>query len=105
LSLADIRQEAIAQGIVARVSGTTLWRWLSGDAIRPWQHRSWIFPRYPDFARKAGHILDLDDDGCGRFSAMNINPAKIVDLVRFLHRTDFSNSKTNSKTWGSPKMA
>jgi len=27
------------------------------------------------------------DDGCRRFSAMNINPAKIVDLVRFLHRT------------------
>jgi hypothetical protein len=101
LSLADIRQEAMAQGIVARVSGTTLWRWLSADAIRPWQHRSWIFPRDPDFARKAGHILDLYDDGCGRFSAMNINPAKIVDLVRFLHRTDFS----NSKTWGSPKMA
>jgi hypothetical protein len=58
-SLADIRQEVIAQGIVAQVSGTTLWRWLSADAIRPWQHRSWIFPRDPDFARKAGRILDL----------------------------------------------
>lgn len=59
LSLADIRQEVIAQGIVAQVSGTTLWRWLSADAIRPWQHRSWIFPRDPDFAGKAGRILDL----------------------------------------------
>jgi len=59
LSLADIRQQVIAQGIVAQVSGTTLWRWLSADAIRPWQHRSWIFPRDPDFARKAGRILDL----------------------------------------------
>jgi len=59
LSLADIRQEVIAQGIVAQVSGTTLWRWLSADAIRPWQHRSWIFPRDPDFAHKAGRILDL----------------------------------------------
>jgi hypothetical protein len=59
LSLADIRQEVIAQGIVAQVSGTTLWRWLSADAIRPWQHRSWIFPRDPDFALKAGRILDL----------------------------------------------
>src|SRR5215469_87357 len=35
LSLADIRQEAVAQGIVAQVSGTTLWRWLSADALRP----------------------------------------------------------------------
>jgi hypothetical protein len=58
LSLADIRQEA-AQGIVTQVSGTTLWRWLSADALRPWQHRSWIFPRDPDFALKAGRILDL----------------------------------------------
>jgi len=59
LSLADIRQEAVAQGIVAQVSGTTLWRWLSADALRPWQHRSWIFPRDPDFAGKAGRILAL----------------------------------------------
>lgn len=59
LSLADIRREVMAQGIVAQVSGTTLWRWLSADALRPWQHRSWIFPRDPDFASKAGRILDL----------------------------------------------
>ena len=59
LSLADIRQEVMAQGIVAQVSGTTLWRGLSADALRPWQHRSWIFPRDPDFAWKAGRILDL----------------------------------------------
>ena len=59
LSLADIRQEAMTQGIVARISDTTLWRWLSADAIRPWQHRTWIFPRDPDFAHKAGRILDL----------------------------------------------
>jgi hypothetical protein len=24
---------------------STLWRWLPEDAIRPWRHRSWIFPR------------------------------------------------------------
>jgi hypothetical protein len=59
LSLADIRQEVRAQGIVAQISGTTLWRWLSADALRPWQHRSWIFPRDPEFASKAGRILDL----------------------------------------------
>jgi transposase len=59
LSLVDIRQEVMAQGIVAQVSGSTLWRWLSADALRPWQHRSWIFPRDPDFASKAGRILDL----------------------------------------------
>jgi len=48
----------VAQGLVAEISGTTLWRWLNADALRPWQHRSWIFPRDPDFAAKAGRILD-----------------------------------------------
>ena len=36
-----------------------MWRWLSSDALRPWKHRSWIFPRDPNFAAKAGPILDL----------------------------------------------
>lgn len=49
----------ISQGLVAEISGATLWRWLSSDALRPWQHRSWIFPRDPNFAAKAGPILDL----------------------------------------------
>jgi hypothetical protein len=49
----------IAQGLVAEISGATLWRWLSSDALRPWQHRSWVFPRDPNFAAKAGPVLDL----------------------------------------------
>jgi hypothetical protein len=32
---------------------------LHEDAIRPWQHRCWIFPRDPHFQAKAGRILDL----------------------------------------------
>jgi DDE superfamily endonuclease len=58
-SSTDIVREAQQCGIVARISDTTVWRWLHEDAIRPWQHRTWIFPRDPDFARKAGRILDL----------------------------------------------
>ena len=46
-------------GIVATISYKTVWRWLHEDAIRPWQHRTWIFPRDPAFAVKAGRILDL----------------------------------------------
>ena len=61
LSLSEIRREVITQGLVAEISGATLWRWLSADALRPWRHRSWIFPRDPDFAAKAGRILDLYD--------------------------------------------
>ena len=58
-SVAELRREAIAHGIVAQISGTTLWRWLSQDALRPWRHRCWIFPRDPNFAAKAGPVLDL----------------------------------------------
>lgn len=59
LRTADIVREAQRHGIVATVSDKTVWRWLHEDAIRPWQHRTWIFPRDPDFAHKAGRILDL----------------------------------------------
>jgi hypothetical protein len=55
----DLARAAVEKGIVASISDTTIWRWLSADAIKPWQHRSWIFPRDPDFAAKAGRVLDL----------------------------------------------
>ena len=60
-SLAELRTEVLATGLVDEVSTTTLWRWLAEDPIKPWQHRSWIFPRDPDFAAKAGVVLDLYD--------------------------------------------
>ena len=59
LSTTEIARAAVKQGLVAQISGTTVWRWLSADAIRPWQHRCWIFPRDPHFAEKAGVVLDL----------------------------------------------
>jgi hypothetical protein len=55
----ELAREAVARGIVASISGATIWRWLSADALRPWYHRSWIFPRDPDFEIKAGVVLDL----------------------------------------------
>ena len=58
-SRAELRRHIVAAGIVAEISGMTIWRWLREDAIRPWSHRSWIFPRDPDFAGKAGPVLDL----------------------------------------------
>ena len=59
LSHADIAREAVENGIVASISGATVWRWLSADAIKPWQYRSWIFPRDPNFGEKASRVLDL----------------------------------------------
>jgi len=58
-STVDIAQIAICEGIVESISPTTIWRWLDEDAIRPWYHQSWLFPKDPDFEEKAGRILDL----------------------------------------------
>ena len=52
-------REAQRSGIGGAISDSTVWRWLHEDAIRPWQHRCWIFPRDPQFHSKAGRILDL----------------------------------------------
>ena len=58
-STREIATEVIQRGIVAEISGSTIWRWLNEDAIKPWQYRSWIFPRDPQFEQKAGRVLDL----------------------------------------------
>jgi len=59
LSVPEIRREAVERGLVASIGETTVWRWLAEDAIRPWHHRSWLFPRDPDFEQKASRVLDL----------------------------------------------
>ena len=59
LTYEEIAQIAVERGIAATISGATVWRWLSADAIRPWCYRSWIWPRDPQFAQKAGRVLDL----------------------------------------------
>jgi transposase len=58
-SCPDLAAEAARRGVVTSVSASTVRRWLAADAIKPWQHRSWIFPRGPDFAVKAAQVLDL----------------------------------------------
>jgi len=58
-STAELAGQACRSGLVATVSGSTVWRWLHEDAIKPWQHRCWIFPRDPEFETKAGRLLDL----------------------------------------------
>lgn len=58
-SRSELRRHVLAAGIVAEISGITIWRWLREDALRPWSRRSWIFPRDPDFQTKAARVLDL----------------------------------------------
>jgi transposase len=53
----------LARELAARcqltVSASTIGRWLAGDALKPWQHRSWISVRDPQFAARAAPALDL----------------------------------------------
>ncbi len=77
-SLAELRREVVAHGVVAQISGATLWRWLSQDALRPWRHRSWVFPRDPQFAIKAGRILDLYER---RWQGAPLGPREYVVCV------------------------
>jgi len=74
-SSAEIAREAVTRGIVERISGVTVWRWLTEDAIRPWNYRSWIFPRDPCFREKAGPILDLYE---GRWEGELLHPGDCV---------------------------
>jgi hypothetical protein len=74
-SASELAREAVTRGVVEQISGVTVWRWLSADAIKPWQHRSWIFPRDPHFAAKAGPILDLYQ---GRWQGEQLHPGDYV---------------------------
>ena len=60
-SIAELAAEAVTRGLVETISPSTVGRWLRADAIKPWRHRSWIFPRDPEFREKAARVLDLYD--------------------------------------------
>ena len=74
-SAAELAREAVQRGIGCAVSGTTVWRWLAEDAIRPWAWRSWLFPRDPDFRAKAGRVLDLYER---RWEGQRLHPGDYV---------------------------
>ncbi|MEV1023034.1 hypothetical protein [Streptomyces sp. NPDC050264] len=51
--------EPTARGITDSISASTVRRWLHQNAIKPWQHRSWIFIRNPDSRATAQRVPDL----------------------------------------------
>lgn len=59
LSTADLARLVSAHPDAPPVSVSTIWRLLDRDALKPWRYRSWLFPRDPQFAEKAGRVLDL----------------------------------------------
>jgi len=58
-STADLTRLIAAHPACPPMSASTIWRILATDALKPWQHQSWLYPRDPQFAAKAGRVLDL----------------------------------------------
>jgi hypothetical protein len=73
-SRTELHRLVIERG-VTDASASTIWRWLCEDAIKPWQQRSWIFMRDPDFRRKAARVLDLYER---RFEGRRLRPDELV---------------------------
>jgi len=65
----------VVEQAISYASASTIGRWLADDAIKPWQQRSWIFPRDPKFLEKAGPILDLYE---GRWEGKLLEPGDCV---------------------------
>jgi hypothetical protein len=65
----------VIERAVCDASASTIWRWLSEDAIKPWQQRSWLFVRDPDFRAKAARVLDLY---ARRFEGRRLRPDELV---------------------------
>jgi len=73
-SRAELHRLVVERG-VCEASASTIARWLREDALKPWQHRSWIFPTDPAFLEKAGPVLDLYQ---GRFEGRLLHPGEFV---------------------------
>jgi hypothetical protein len=73
-SRTELHRLVIERG-VTDASASTIWRWLAEDAIKPWQQRSWLFVRDPDFPAKAGRVLDLY---ARRFEGRRLRPDELV---------------------------
>jgi hypothetical protein len=58
-SCTELAREVVEREVTVSISADTVRRILTKDAIKPWLHRSWIFPRDPAFGAKAAVVLDL----------------------------------------------
>ena len=68
----ELAVELTAQGLVdSPVSASSILRILSEHPVKPWQYQSWIYPRDPNFATRAGVVLDLYQ---GRYQGKPLRP-------------------------------
>jgi transposase len=55
----ELLAELTRAGVDRELSASSVLRILSEHPVKPWQYRSWISPRAPDFEARAAVILDL----------------------------------------------
>ncbi len=58
-STADLTRLIAAHPEAPPMSASTIWRLLDQDALKPWRHHRWRYPRDPRFAEQAGRVPDL----------------------------------------------
>jgi hypothetical protein len=58
-SATALARAVVQRGIVRRISGATIQRWLQADRIKPWRYHSWQRPTDPRFLERAIPILTL----------------------------------------------
>jgi hypothetical protein len=58
-SAEKLAQVAMEKEIVAKISPSTIRRWLRQDKLKPWRYHSWQKPTDPQFVQKATPVLDL----------------------------------------------
>lgn len=63
-SSTELAGEAVARGVVEAISASTVHRMLSRAVIKPWQHRSWIFPATrPSRPKRPGFSISMPAPG------------------------------------------
>jgi hypothetical protein len=74
-STADLHRIVIQEPGLTGLSHASLARILDQNALKPWRYRYWLFPRDPDFIRKACVILDLY---AGFWEGQRLGPGEYV---------------------------
>jgi hypothetical protein len=74
-SCPELAREVVGRSIAEAMSASTVWRWLAREAVKPWQYRSWLFPRAPDLASKAERVLELYER---RWQGRKLGPREYV---------------------------
>ncbi len=74
-STGDLARLIAAHPAAPPISRSTIWRLLDRHALKPWRYQSWLFPRDPAFAVKAGRVLDLY---AGVWDGQPLGPADYV---------------------------